>query len=244
MLPLLLFINDKASNIKNILVNKDCEIKQFEGDNIYEIFLNNQPVNWLVKTYKNSYHSKKEVDILSQLENVEGIPRLFAFGSSSIFSYIIISKIKGESMHLFKGKFKENQLKNISKQLLVILEKMHSKNLIHKDIKPENIMYDKSIEKVYLIDFEQKMTDGFECPEFYDKKKLSSKWDIWSFGISIYELYYGVIPFKNSEEVKNKNLEFKDNISNDFRDFLECCLEKNECKRYSAQELLNHIWLN
>lgn len=243
MLPLILFINDKPSNIKNIILNKNCEIKQFDEQNIYEIFINNQTVNWLVKTYTNNHYAKTEVDILSQLENVEGVPRLFAFGTSSIFSYIVISKIDGDSLHIYKGMLDENKLKHISKQLLTILSKMHFRGLIHKDIKPENIIYNKATEKTYLIDFEQKMTDGFECPEFFKIKETTTKWDIWSFGITIYELYYGILPFKNQLEILNKNIEFKTKISDNFRDFIECCLEKKETDRWTSEKLLDHSWM-
>lgn len=248
MLPILLFINDKPSNIKNILANKNCIVSKFSDSdsNIYQICIDKEPINWLIKVYNDEKYAKREANILSELESIEGIPRLFAFGTSSLFSYIILSKIEGKELFRYKGKLNEDDLKNVSRQLLTILKKVHSKNIVHRDIKPENIIYNENTKKVSLIDFEQKTTDGFECPEFFDNKKNSdpkTKWDIWSFGITIYETYFKVIPFKNTNEILNNTLTFKSKISDDFSSFLECALEKDENKRYSAIQLLNHAWL-
>lgn len=244
MLPIILFINDKASNIKDILLNKNCEINHFSDSNIYEIFINNRSINWLVKVYSEEKYAKREANILSQLDKIEGVPRLFAVGTSTVFSYIILSKIEGDVLFNFKKKLKENDIKNITRQLLTILRKIHEKGIVHRDIKPENIIYNENTKRAFLIDFEQKTTDGFECPEFFSNENdITPKCDIWSLGVTIYEIQFGVIPFKGSREIQKNTLKFKSKISDDFSNFLECALEKDMTKRYSAIKLLEHPWL-
>ena len=256
MMPLILFINDKPSNINDILVNKDCLIKPFKETNLYEIYINNQPVNWLIKTYKDEKYAKREANILTQLEDVKGVPRLFALGTSTLFSYIILSKFEGKEMFEYRCTFKEAVLKDVARQLLKILSVIHSKNLSHQDIKPENLIYNSQTKQLHLIDFEQKITDGFVPPEFFEtdylKKKFISKeqkyfyeqmWDVWSFGITLFDIKYGRIPFKNKNEICTKNISFSEKESPLFVDFIQRSLEKDKNNRATAEFLLNHEWL-
>ena len=107
-------------------------------------------------------------------------------------------------------------MKDVSKivvNLLSIFSYLHEKRIMHRDLKPDNILY--NFKKATLIDF------GFACempkgektilkdwigtpaymsPEMLQKKNYTWKSDIWSFGVLIYELIYGILPWKGNTE--------------------------------------------
>ena len=147
--------------------------------------------------------------------------------------------------------------------LLETLEFLHSKNIVHRDLKLENIMM--TSENNYdfkIIDFGLSYEDcgfrddkcgspGYIAPEMFSKSKYNYKIDIFSSGVILYILLLGTHPFgsKNTEEIINKNQlglykRFKGNISNLAKEFIASMMTVNPNQRPSASELLNHLWLS
>jgi serine/threonine protein kinase len=92
------------------------------------------------------------------------------------------------------------------------------------------------------------------APEIVKGNYYNQKVDIWSIGVICYMLLSGRSPFpgQTPDDIKhmivhmNINLESKryfDDISDEAKDFVMQCLERNIHLRYSAQELLDHKWL-
>lgn len=84
---------------------------------------------------------------------------------------------------------------------------------MHRDIKPENIMYD--FKRAALIDFgfacsmqngdstvlkEWIGTPSYMSPEMLQHRKYNWKSDIWSFGVTVYEIVYGVLPWTGANQ--------------------------------------------
>ena len=83
---------------------------------------------------------------------------------------------------------------------------MHEQNIIHRDIKSENIMSSNGVYKLVDLGFAKLLpfqdiknttlgTMTTMAPEVLKKEKYGLKADIWSIGVIFYEMVYGFIPF-------------------------------------------------
>ncbi|PZO39438.1 MAG: serine/threonine protein kinase [Pseudanabaena frigida] len=97
-----------------------------------------------------------EAQTLAQLGNHDRIPRLLAYFEQQGEFYLVEEFIEGRSLELelVRGyRLKDIQVIQILDDLLNILEYTHSHGVIHRDIKPDNIIRRKSDDKLVLIDF-------------------------------------------------------------------------------------------
>jgi serine/threonine protein kinase len=97
-----------------------------------------------------------EAKIYKYLEGKDGIPRLLSFGKEGLFHYMIMD-LFDESLEVMKrksnGKLSLNTVLNIFYQALERLETIHTLGIVHRDIKPDNFIVDRSTTKIYMIDF-------------------------------------------------------------------------------------------
>jgi len=149
------------------------------------------------------------------------------------------------------------------KQLFQAINHCHAQNIVHRDIKPDNIMITND-DSVRLIDFglskaskkgkQLKTVAGtpyYMSPEVLDGA-YSKKADIWSLGVILYTLVSGYLPFqgKNAAEVfrKIQNAEYHFNheefksVSGECKDLITKLLVVRENKRVSGQDALGHQW--
>ena len=141
------------------------------------------------------------------------------------------------------------------------LAKMHHKNVLHRDIKSENILSSSDGEiKIADLGFskpvspERKTRAGtvpFYSPELAKGIRYSKEVDVWAFGCFAYELATGFAPFASeSDEAKlfesiiNKHHEeLDDRWSPSFNDFINKCLIKDAEQRWTMERLLQHEFL-
>ena len=99
---------------------------------------------------------QKEAETLQHLGNHEQIPRLLAYFEEKQEFYLVQEFISGHllSREFIQGqKWNENQVIKMLLEILKILEFVHSHGVIHRDVKPDNIIRRASDNKLVLIDF-------------------------------------------------------------------------------------------
>ncbi|XP_071822241.1 myosin light chain kinase, smooth muscle-like [Apostichopus japonicus] len=142
---------------------------------------------------------------------------------------------------------------------------MHSKAILHLDMKPENILcIRKNSNKIKIIDFglAQKMTPGlqvscgtpeFLAPEVVSYDEVSKTTDMWSVGVICYVLLSGLSPFMGDHDGETMTNILKveydfddecfDEISDLAKDFIEKLLQEDQEDRMTADDCLEHDWL-
>lgn len=97
-----------------------------------------------------------EAKIYKYLEGRDGIPRLLSFGKEGQFHYMIMD-LYDESLEVMKrkckGKLSMNTVLNIFHQCLERIETIHTLGIIHRDIKPDNFIVERTTNTIYMIDF-------------------------------------------------------------------------------------------
>jgi serine/threonine protein kinase len=145
--------------------------------------------------------------------------------------------------------------------LMLVLEYLHKKKIVYRDLKPENVMID-DFGYPNLIDFGAARrvvgktytfigTSFYIAPEVVKGEGYSNQVDHWSLGIMLYEFIFGVVPFGETEtdsykifhEIINSPLKFPENcgVKVQTRNFIKGLLEKNPFHRIA--DPLSHEWL-
>lgn len=114
------------------------------------------------------------------------------------------------------GKLSEDEVINILQQICNGFKEVIKKNIIHRDVKPANFLIHKGVIKISDFGFARTVDNVEEllfltflgsplymAPQILAKEKFSSKCDIWSLGVTIFEILYGRPPYnaKNPKEL-------------------------------------------
>ncbi|KAJ3166099.1 hypothetical protein HDU88_003645 [Geranomyces variabilis] len=155
----------------------------------------------------------------------------------------------------------EQHARHIFSQIASALAYLHSLNIVHRDLKDENIVIDASL-TVKLIDFgsaafenassnKKASFDRFQgtlhyaSPEILEGRRYKGKpSDIWAMGVLLYTMLFGECPFKNSDDAcggayKRPRVP----VSDACLALVNWMLEKSPDARPSALEVLNHPWI-
>lgn len=91
-----------------------------------------------------------ESRVYQYLKNCKGVPTIKWFGKDDVNYYMVINLL-GKSLHELKNTILSTEISKLVIQAICIIESIHDKGLVHRDIKPDNFLY--SNNQVYLIDF-------------------------------------------------------------------------------------------
>lgn len=100
------------------------------------------------------------------------------------------------------GPFKEEEALSIFKQIIKGLQHIHSKGVIHRDVKTANILLKKGVPKIADFGFAEFISERqgggynvgsplYMSPEAYRKSQYSDKSDTWAAGVILYEMLIG-----------------------------------------------------
>jgi len=180
--------------------------------------------------------------------------------------YLVLSYCSGGDLFTLlakSGKLDENLVKQYAAQIYLALNYLHSKGIIYRDIKPENIAIDKK-GNIQLIDMNLAKegissvnltktvcgTNEYVPPEVIKGNKYGFNFDWWGYGILLFELLNGFPPFTD----KDKAVLFQKillnepdidelKVSKECKDFLGKLLLKDLEKRIKPELIPAHPWL-
>ena len=201
--------------------------------------------------------------ILEKLDYTFLVGMVFCFQTKERI-YFIMPFIRGGELFLHLRNcryFAEEKVKFYSAIIGLSLEYLHTHGIIYRDIKPENILIDED-GYLRLVDFgmakileeDEKATSFCGTPEYLAPEIITGEGhnrsaDWWSFGILMYEMFFGVPPFfcDNQEKmfqlILKAELRFpkKINISDAAKDLLQKLLIRDQDERLGAKSGFNDI---
>ncbi|PHH50209.1 putative serine/threonine-protein kinase YPL150W [Ceratocystis fimbriata CBS 114723] len=194
------------------------------------------------------------------------IARLYEIIVTETMVWMVLEYCAGDELynHLLKhGPLPVEKVKKIFAQLVGAVSYVHQHSCVHRDLKLENILFDKN-ENVKLVDFgftreyEGKTnhlqtfcgTICYSAPEMLKGEKYAGeKVDVWSLGVILYALLCGELPFDDDidNETRRKILseepKYPDHIPSESIPLIKSLLSKRPLLRPSLPEILSHPFL-
>lgn len=226
------------------------------------------------KAHEGEQKVKREIAIMRHVGAHPNVTKLMEVIESERNQkmYMVLEYASGTLRELLKanaGPLPALQVQSYLRQLILGLEFIHSKGVIHRDIKPDNIMIDASAECVKISDFgvaqtldiytsSDFITSSVGSPAFQPPEVASGhlrfsgpKADVWALGVTLFNMCTGEYPFHG----RNK-YHLLDNIAKgvftipDFvsdtllRDLIEGMLTRRPTRRFGLASIKHHPWLH
>ncbi|KAI8821807.1 kinase-like domain-containing protein [Fimicolochytrium jonesii] len=173
----------------------------------------------------------RERRILEEIDHPFVVNLRYAFQDDS-WLFMITDLMAGGDMRFHidqRHGFPHESVRIMAAELVCALEYLHKRNIVHRDVKPDNILFDEK-GHVHLTDFniavhynrKNKLTSesgtlNYMAPEVFTKVGYSWPIDWWGLGIVIFEALYGRRPFRSGEDdnvvkdnICHQELEFPD----------------------------------
>ncbi|KAJ6240256.1 map/microtubule affinity-regulating kinase [Anaeramoeba flamelloides] len=214
-------------------------------------------------TEKTKTHLFREMEILRQLNHPNLIEVYEIFEDAENW-YIIMEYIEGGELLDFlsqKKRLKESLTRKFFAQIVSGISYCHSKNIVHRDLKLENLLLTKD-HQIKIIDFglsnfskRDELLNTFcgsasyAAPEVLQGKEYDGlKSDVWSLAVLLYALLVGKFPFGNKNikalvrKIKAKKASFPKYLSKSVKDLITKMLTIDPKSRYSINQVKNHEW--
>lgn len=223
-----------------------CKKVNISSKNACFLTLDNK---YFLKKFTNEYLFDREIFFINKCEQVEEIIKYHNIVNDRNCKFIVYPNLKCDDLffHIMNNQLNKKTKNQIFYNIMVGINKIYQKNLIHGDIKMENILVQKD-NNIKIIDFEFSQlltkdsipnnygTRSYLSPEKMKGDIVSKKSDIWALGI----LYYMLINYQEPYEREFINSEFyypsQDKIVDDFVIF-----SKEEKKLFNMMIQNNYI---
>ncbi|KAJ4341853.1 Serine/threonine-protein kinase [Didymella glomerata] len=179
--------------------------------------------------------------------------------------YMLFEFVNGGQMLdyiISHGRLKEKQARKFARQIASALDYCHRNSIVHRDLKIENILISKTGD-IKIIDFglsnlfsprsQLKTFCGslyFAAPELLQAKQYTGpEVDVWSFGIVLYVLVCGKVPFDDQSmpqlhaKIKKGVVDYPPWLSAECRGLIHRMLQTDPSQRMTLSEIMNHPWL-
>ena len=210
--------------------------------------------------YDSMVHFEKELRVLERIKH-PNIVQIYEILYLKDFIIIVMEYCPNGDMHdyIYSQKFiTDSEIMQIATQLLSALAYLHSIGLAHRDIKPENIVFDRLM-NIKLIDFglcnetNHMMTTKCGSP-YYIAPEIAQgnaydgpAADMWSFGMVMYYLLTGDLPWKTDNEASvlrdlhRGNIKIEKKVFGKLSPLVDKTLLLEPKERATAAELLNYL---
>ncbi|XP_043232344.1 MAP/microtubule affinity-regulating kinase 3-like isoform X17 [Amphibalanus amphitrite] len=208
----------------------------------------------------------REVRIMKMLDH-PNIVKLYQVIETKKTLYLVMEYASGGEVFdylVFHGRMKEKEARLKFRQIVSAVQYCHSKRIIHRDLKAENLLLDSQMNiKIADFGFSNEFTVGskldtfcgsppYAAPELFQGKKYDGpEVDVWSLGVILYTLVSGSLPFdgSNLKDLRERVLRGKYRIpfymSTDCENLLRKFLVLNPTKRASLEQaIMRDKWMN
>lgn len=210
---------------------------------------------------------KNEISIMKTV-NSKNVVNLKEVYQTSRHIYMILDFCNGGDLRSFltkNGKVSESQAFDIMADVLAGFKALVDHGIIHRDVKPENILISDGIHKLAdfglsraVENFQKGMlqtacgTPLYMAPQILMNENYTTKCDIWSIGLIFYEMLFGNTPWPCRSQIelinniKKMPVRFPHHatVSEDTRGFIKGCLTLNENKRFGWNDCFNASFLS
>ncbi|CAA3018900.1 serine threonine- kinase ATG1c-like isoform X1 [Olea europaea subsp. europaea] len=222
--------------------------------------------------YKLRESLKSEIFILKKI-NHPNIIRLHDMIEECGKMYIILEYCRGGDLSMYinqqHGRIPEAIAKHFMRQLAEGLKILRENNLIHRDLKPQNLLLstndDNSVLKIADFGFARSLQPRglaetlcgsplYMAPEIMQLQKYDAKADLWSVGAILFQLVTGRTPYTGNNQiqllqniVKSTELQFPPDVKNLNPHCIDLCrklLRRNPVERLTFEEFFNHPYLS
>ncbi len=201
----------------------------------------------------------REIEILRSLNHPQ-IAKILDSGEVDGIPFIVLEFINGPTLRQYideNAPIPEHEALKIFRKIALVLSYLHQQGIVHRDVKPENIILSKG--RPVLIDFglARKLdlpsvtvegsvlgTMHYIPPEVLQGGRFSEKGDIYALGLILYEMLTGETQFKSSsfgeliQEIIEKDVDCPSGVSEDICRILRSLLSREPDKRPTAVEIL------
>ncbi|XP_066433234.1 serine/threonine-protein kinase 36 isoform X2 [Eleutherodactylus coqui] len=206
---------------------------------------------------------KREIQIMTDLQH-PNIVRMLDSCETEREVVVVTEYAEGELFQILEddGSLSEELVRDVSAQLVSALYYLHSHRILHRDMKPQNILLGKD-ETVKLCDFgfarelsldtlmvrSIKGTPLYMSPELVLERPYDHRSDLWALGCIVYELLVGTPPFYTHSIfqlvsiITQQPVQWPRGVSTELKDFLQGLLTKDPALRLSWPGLLRHPFI-